>query len=134
MLERDFIKPGGIMTGKKVLETAHHPTEHDKAEIQRRYRSGEYPLMIALDLDISFEDLKSVIKNSFNTLRSSPNKRLVKSKRQFISRPLIDKMVKLYDNGDGNNYVEIASIMGLKPQTVCTNIRRELLKGDDKGC
>jgi hypothetical protein len=54
------------VTGKKVLETAHHPTEHDKAEMRRRYRSGEYPLIIALDLDVSPEDLERVLKISLN--------------------------------------------------------------------
>jgi DNA-directed RNA polymerase specialized sigma subunit len=112
---------------KPTYEPMRHATDKDKAEIKRRYRSGDYPLVIAYDLNIVAEDVEKVLKVKFY-----PDKRFTKkylhrdikqARRQPITREQIALMMELY--GSGKTYTEIGKILKIRRPTVYDNIKRE---------
>jgi hypothetical protein len=113
-----------------TYEPMRHATDKDVAEIKRRYRCGDYPLVIAYDLNIMVEDIEKVLKIVFYPSKMFTKKYLhcdiKQARRQPITREQITLMMELCSNG--KTYTEIGKILKIRRPTVYENIKKELKK------
>lgn len=90
-----------------VQQKEHEPTAEEIEKIKHRYISGEYPLVIAYEMNVKAKSVFAIIENNYNVDVCKPQK-LMCSKMSTQQSQMI---IALYN--EGNTVKEIATMVDI---------------------